>query len=90
MVLLPKALAKYMLPIAADQVVKHRRTSVSEGFASSFAFAGIAVAIDSSSAADFVPSFAVVEVSSKESVQHWVEGLTVFAVHSSSTLLRSS
>ena len=67
MVLLPKALAKYMLPIAADQVVKHRRTSVSEGFASSFAFAGIAVAIDSGSAADLVQGFAVVEVSSKES-----------------------
>ena len=71
MVLLPKAFAKYMLPIAADQVVKHRRTSVSEGSASLLAFVEIAVATDSNSAADFLQSFAVVvEVPSKESEQH--------------------
>ena len=71
--------------------MKHRRTSVSEGSASLLAFVETVVATDSNSAADFLQSFAVVvEVSSKESVQHWVEGLTAFAVHSSSTLLRSS
>ena len=71
MVLLPKALAKYMLPVAADQVVKHRRTSVSEGSASLLAFVETVVATDSNSAADFLQSFAVVvEVSSKESEQH--------------------
>ena len=94
MVLLPKAFAEYMLPIAADQVVKRRRTSVSEGSASSFAFAGTAAAIDSNSAADFLQSFAVVEVSSKESEQRLAGNLVVVpnavAEHSSSMRLRSS
>ena len=64
-----------------------------EDFASSFAFAETAVAFDSSSAADFVQRFAVVEVSSKtESERMCVKNLTAdpnaIALYSSSKVPR--
>ena len=94
MVPLPLAFAECRLPVAADQVVKRRRTSVFEGSASLLAFAGTAAAIDSNSAVDFLQSFAVVEVLSKESEQRLAGNLVVVpnavAEHSSSMRLRSS
>ena len=63
--LVPRAPAKHRSLAVAVQVVKRRGTSLLEGSASSFAFAGTVVASDSSSAAGFVQRFAVVEVLSK-------------------------
>ena len=61
----PTAPAKRKSLAVAVQVVKRRQTSLSEGSASSFAFAETVAASDSSSVADSVQRFVVVEVLSK-------------------------